>query len=334
MRDVVPVAAAIDRAPDAMMVLLVEQIAVSGCAHHVVHAMADLAVARPGWVIMVGAGADVGQAVAALPGEAAVLGGKHAGGGDADPELFRVRRVGDDGVQHQACGAGVPAAGGRVVAQALDSFPGYPAIGAGEQACGLGACVKRAVGIAQRPDLREFIGERQRPAAPVDHGREVRIVLGPIVHGAPGQARKIPVFAAIKRAPDAGAVPVAAARGPQRSGRRVADDVVDRPAVAERPADAPAVTAVAAGNQEGALCGANENCDAARRHPWRSVKPDAGYHCVRAMPRQPVSRPRQQGPSSSQQKPRPDSQSGAKSGSVGIRDRRAFRAAWRPDSRR
>ena len=103
----------------------------------------------------------------------------------------------------------------------------------------LGAGIERSVGIAERPDLRELIRERQGLRYD-QHGGELRIFRCPVVDLAFRELGDLPGLAAVVGAPHAGAEEVAAAARPQSSGDRVADDVVDRPAVAERPLDRPA----------------------------------------------------------------------------------------------
>src|SRR5581483_584902 len=103
---IVPAAAAVARAPDAVVVLLVENVASAWRADLVVNAVPDFAIARPGRVLAGAARLGVGEAIAALPCCPAVLAGKHPGGRDADPEFFPVLRIGDDGVQRQPDAAG------------------------------------------------------------------------------------------------------------------------------------------------------------------------------------------------------------------------------------
>ncbi len=81
-----------------MVVLLIKQVIVARCTHHVVNAMAGLAVARGGRVIMSLTGGRVGQPVASLPRHAAIFAGENACGRNAYPELFRIVRVGNDRV--------------------------------------------------------------------------------------------------------------------------------------------------------------------------------------------------------------------------------------------
>ena len=70
--------------------------------------------------------------------------------------------------------------------------------------------VEPAVRVAERPDLREAVAEGQRRVGPADHPGEVRVTGRPVVHRALGQPGNLPALAAILRAPDARAVPVAA----------------------------------------------------------------------------------------------------------------------------
>src|SRR6185437_7109872 len=92
-RDVVPATAAVGRAPDAVMVLLIEHVGRARRPHHVVHAMADLAVAGPCGMGGLGAGLRVRQPVATVPATAAVLGREDAGRRNADPDFVGIGRV-------------------------------------------------------------------------------------------------------------------------------------------------------------------------------------------------------------------------------------------------
>ena len=124
------------------------------------NAVPDLAVTRRGRVLGVADGFGVRETIAALPCRSAVLGRKHAGRRDANPELFLVVRIGDDGVQRQPDAAGSPAPRGRVIGQAMHLHPILAAVRAGQKARRLGAGIQRAVRVAERPDLRERVGER------------------------------------------------------------------------------------------------------------------------------------------------------------------------------
>ncbi len=260
-----------------MVVLLVEQVFPAGRAHHVVDAVADLAVARRGGMVVTFASLGVGQSVTPLPGRAAVLGGEDARSRDADPKLLRIGRVGEDGVQHQPCRTGIPASGRGVVGQTLDPLPGLATIVARQKSSRLRPRVKRAVRTAQRPYLRDRAGKRQFLLFPADHRGKVCIVRGPVIHLTLAQTRDLPAFAAIGRPPDTRAMPFAAAAGPNRASAGVADDVIDRPAATIRTANGPAAAIAAAGNQKGTLGGADENREIRRRHfrPLPATRADA-----------------------------------------------------------
>ena len=178
-----------------------------------------------------------------------------------------------DRVQDEARGAGIPACGGRVIGQGLDPLPGLAAIEAPQQARGLGSGVEPAVGVTQRPDLGKAVAEGQRRVGPADHAGEVRVVGRPVVHRALGEPGDLPALAAVVRAPDARAVPVAAATGPDRPGRRVADEVVDRPAVAVRTRYLPAAAVATARDQEGTLGRPDEDRDVVRSHGTTPAAP-------------------------------------------------------------
>ena len=53
MRDIIPAAATIIGAPDTMMILLIEHITIAGRSHHVMDAMADIAITRRGRMVVV-----------------------------------------------------------------------------------------------------------------------------------------------------------------------------------------------------------------------------------------------------------------------------------------
>src|SRR5471032_3017888 len=76
-------------------------------------------------------------------------------------------------------------------------------------------------------------------------------------------ARMRPGRAEVIAPPDRRAVPRAAAAGVQGAGRRIVTEVIDRPAFAQRAAQAPAVRAAStgriAGQDEGALAGADQD---------------------------------------------------------------------------
>ena len=238
--DILPAAPAVGGPPDAVVVLLVEQVRIARRPMHVVHAMPGLAIAGGGGVVVVPAAFRVGQPVAPFPALPAVLGGEYPGGGDAEPELAGIARVRHDGVQHQPRAAGVPAVAAGMVAQRLAQGKAAPAVGAAEQLCGLGARVERAMGKTQRPDLRKVAAKGQGRVLPPDHLGKAGVIGRPVVHLAPGQPGHLPGRPTILRPPDARAGKLAAAACPDGSGFRIADGMVDRPAVAMRAAHVPA----------------------------------------------------------------------------------------------
>src|ERR1700741_3766585 len=98
------------------------------------------------------------------------------------------------------------------------------------------------MGIAKRPDLRKLIGKSQRLVSPVRHCGELRIVGRPVVDLSFSELCNVPGCAQVFRAPNTRAVPFATAPGPQQPRRRIANDVVDGPAIAEWPLNCPALT--------------------------------------------------------------------------------------------
>ena len=233
MPRLVPGPPAVGGPPDSVVILLPDHIRIAGAAHHVVDAMPDLAPLGPRRVVVVGAGLRVRQAVAPLPRGTAVFGGEDAFGADAEPQAVGVCRVRDDGVQRQTRRAPLPVVG--PFGQRRDLFPGLAHVVAAQQSGRLGPGVKHAVGVVQRPDLREFLAIGHRGVGPADHRGEARIVCRPIVHLSGRELGQRPRLTAVARPPDPGTVPVPAATGPERAGLGVADHMVDRPAVAERP---------------------------------------------------------------------------------------------------
>ena len=214
------------------------------------------------------AGLGVGEAVAALPGCAAVLGGEDTRRRDADPELLGV------------------SGSERIVCRTRPAAPGFQLAAEGcsvrassrSQVRPLSRLRSRLAGLVpaySRPCAwhsdrsAEAVAEGQRRVGPADHSGEVRVVGRPVVHLALGEPGDLPALSAVVRAPNARAVPVAAAAGPDRPCRPVADDVVDRPAVAVRTRHLPAAAVVAAGDQEGALGRPDEDRDVIRSHGVR-----------------------------------------------------------------
>src|SRR5207253_7233061 len=111
------------------------------------------------------------------------------------------------------------------------------AVAALEQAAGLGAGEQAAVRRRQARDLREL---------------EVAVLEGEAL------ARDLPRLAPVGTPPDARAVPFARRGGVIRVGGRVVNRVVDRPALAERPADLPVAAFTVAFQHEAALTGSDQ----------------------------------------------------------------------------
>jgi hypothetical protein len=127
-------------------------------------------------------------------------------------------------MQNQSGGAGIPAVSGRMIAQPLYLFPTLAVVSARKQPCRFGSGIECSVGIAQRPDLRELIRERQRSVGSVHHGGKLRIFGRPVVDETLCELGHLPSLTRVFRAPHAGAVPFAAATGPQQTRGRVTDD--------------------------------------------------------------------------------------------------------------
>src|SRR4051812_27412942 len=122
-----------------MVVLLVKHVARARRTHHVVDAVADVAIAWRGRMVVVTKCLGVREAVAALPGSSAVLGCEAAGRRDSTPELFRVAGIRHDGVQPQPGSTGVPATGRGVIRQSLNPFPIFTAVVTGQKVRWFGA---------------------------------------------------------------------------------------------------------------------------------------------------------------------------------------------------
>jgi hypothetical protein len=208
----------------------------------------------------------VREAVAALPCRAAVLGREDAGRRDSNPQLSCIAWIRNNGVQHQPGSAGVPAIGRGMIGQTLYPYPIFTAVRAGQKARWFGAGVERTVRVTERPDLSECVGKRQRFVGPADHLCEIGIVGGKVIHLPLCETSDFPTRAAIFAAPDARAVPIAAAPRPKGAGLRVSNYVIDWPAVAVRTLNGPAAAVIAARNQKCALGGADEKRHARRRH--------------------------------------------------------------------
>ena len=254
---VVPTSAAIGRTPYTMVVLLVKHVACARRTHHVVDAVPDVAIAWRGRVVVVNARVGVREAVAALPSRSAVLGREDAGRRDSNPELFRVARIRHDGVQHQPRSTGIPAAGRGVIRQSLYPSPIFAAVLTGQKVRWFAAGIKRPVRVAQRPDLGECVSKGQRLIGPTDHRCEILIFGRPIVHRSLCKSGDLPTSAAVFAAPDACAVPFATAPRPNGAGLRIANHVIDWPAVTVRTLYGPAPTVIVAANQKCAFGRAN-----------------------------------------------------------------------------
>src|SRR5262245_26671133 len=122
-----------------------------------------------------------------------------------------------------------------MVGQALDVAPGRPAVVAPEQSGWLDAGVQRAAGPAgQAPDGRDLLG------------------IGTLaIAQALGRVR--PRRPAIPAAPDGRPEPRAATAREDRAARRLEDEVVDRPALAEWSLDGPVATGGVTVDDERAL---------------------------------------------------------------------------------
>ena len=127
------------------MVLLVQPLGATGRHDQLVDALAG---------DRVGVGQEVGTdaAVARLPGRAAVLGGEGPDRRDGDPHLRRVAGVGDDRVQAEAAGAGLPGPARGVLGQAGHVPPGQAAVLAPEEAGRGDAGVERVAARRHVPD--------------------------------------------------------------------------------------------------------------------------------------------------------------------------------------
>lgn len=186
----------------------------------------------------------------------------------------------------QSAADGWSVGGRRVVGQRLDDLPGPALVVTGEQRGGLGAGVQALTGKTQRPHLREALAERHPPWAPADHRGEVRILRRPSVSLPVGELRKRPGIPGVVGAPDAGPGPLASTARPHAAGGRVADDVVDRPAGAIRPAHRPAGAVGAAIKHEGAFGRADQHAGSGVSHAGLLLgrRPGAGCHWTGVVP--------------------------------------------------
>ena len=127
--DLLPREAAVERAVLAAVVLLVEVLWLAGGHDQLVDAL-------PGDRHRIRLKSARTPRVARLPGRPAVARLERAHGRDRHPHPIRVGRVGDDRVEDEPAGAGLPGRARGVVGQALDVGPGPPAVIAPEQAAG------------------------------------------------------------------------------------------------------------------------------------------------------------------------------------------------------
>ena len=260
--DVLPAAPAIGRAPDPVMVLLIQKVRIARRPHHIVHAMAGLAVLRPCRMVDMPAGLCVGQAVAPLPACPAVFAGKDPRRRDPQPDFVGIRRAGHDRVQRQPHRTRRPAVRRGVIRQAFDRGPACARILADKQRRGLGTGVELAAHLAQRPDRLDPAGKLcWRLWLGSEKGRRIRVIADPFVDSAVRQLDQIPAFAAIRGPPDPCARPFATPAGPERSCFRIADGVVDSPTIAERSLDRPVRPRRIRLQQEQALAGAHQHRD-------------------------------------------------------------------------
>ena len=227
------------RAVHPAVVLLVERLGLAGRGRELVDAL-------PGDRVRVRVEVGADAAVARLPGRAAVLRLEDADRRDADPRPLRVGRVGDDRVQDEAAGAGLP---GRSRSRG-SSGPRRATRSRRGRRCGTGrparrrrACRRRGSWPGSRPWRSGWACRRRR-------GRPRRV----------GQAlaRVGPGLAEVLAAPDGRAVPRRAAAGQDRAAAGLDDEVVDRPALAQRAAHRPVAALGVALEDERALGRADE----------------------------------------------------------------------------
>jgi hypothetical protein len=137
---------------------------------------------RPGCGrVVVAGGLGVREAVAPLPGRAAVLGGEDARGRDADPELRGSPGSGTIVCSTRPAAPGFQLVGRGVVGQRVDlpRFGRRPRCAGGARAsCRRRAC--RGRGRATRSGTKSC--RRAGRGAPADHRGEVGVVRGPVVH--------------------------------------------------------------------------------------------------------------------------------------------------------
>src|SRR6185312_8210125 len=183
---------------------------------------------------------------------------------DDGPEAVAVVRVGEEAGDAEMPGrlvlGHVPLRPPRLAVERREQRPGRAAVVALEQAGGLGAGDDAAV----RRHQAGHLGEPQLPVLAV----------------AETLARELPRLPQVGAAPDAGAMPLAGGGGVDRARLRVVDRVVDRPAVAERPAHLPVAAGLVALEDEAALaCPHEQHHSPGHQHTSRS-----GFSYVRHGP--------------------------------------------------
>src|SRR6185437_3828342 len=161
---------------------------------------------------------------------------------DDGPEAVAVVRVGEQAGDAEMPGrlvlGHVPLRPPRLAVERREQRPGRAAVVALEQAGRLGAGEDATV----RRHQAGHLGEPQLPVLAV----------------AETLARELPRLPQVGAAPDAGAMPLAGGGGVDRARLRVVDRVVDRPAVAERPAHLPVAAGLVALEDEAALARPHE----------------------------------------------------------------------------
>ena len=179
-------------------------------------------------------------------------------------------RIADNRVQDEAGGTGVPAVLRGVARQPLHLLPGLALVGTLQEFRRFGPGIDSAMRGMEGPDLRKRLVEGQRIRRPVHHGRKIRIICGPFVHLAGCQACQIPGVAAIAGVPHTGAVKITAATGPEITRHRIADDMVDAPAVAMGTGNTPVVFPAFTSKDEYAFCRSGKHHDGIG---WHRVSP-------------------------------------------------------------
>ena len=126
------------------------------------------------------------------------------------------------------------------------------------------------MGVAKRPDLRKLICKMQRLFGPVHHCGELRIVRCPLIDLSFCELCNVPGCSQVFRAPHTRSVEIATPTRPQQPRGRITDDVIDGPAVAERPLNCPVLPIAFARYQEGTLRRADKYRDPVLTHRHRS----------------------------------------------------------------